>query len=161
MLTERRIALVRRSAVGIGLAVVALGQMYYWAIRPDPAVAAMIRAVAPPAPSVIALSPQLTTGHPVVRNIGGRWVGSRAGLFTAAGARLVGLGDPLTLQAYREDIKSFTTDVQRHEPDVVLVHRPTKSWLMQEPAIGEAMSAYRFEAGAGDTEVWLRRGAAR
>jgi hypothetical protein len=50
-------------------------------------------------------------------------------------------------------------DVQRHVPDVVLVHKPTKSWLMSEPVIARAMQAYRFEAGASDTEVWLRRDA--
>lgn len=161
MLTLPRIAPARRVAVGIGLAVMALSEMYHWAIRPDAAVAAIIERVAPPAPKIIALSPQLTTGHPVTRNVGGQWVGSRAGLFTAAGARLVGLDDPLALQSYREDSKSFATDVQRHVPDVILVHRPTKSWLISEPGIARAMSAYRLEAGANDTEIWLRRNARR
>jgi hypothetical protein len=161
MLASPRIATARRAAVGIGLSVVALSEMYLWAITADPAVAAIVREVAPPRPKIIALSPQLTTGHPVTRNVGGRWVGSRAGLFTAAGARSVGLGDPVVLQAYREDSNSFATDVERHRPDVVLVNKPTKSWLMNEPVIARAMSAYRLEAGTDDTEIWLRRNATR
>ncbi len=161
MLTQPRIASARRAAVGIGLAVVALSEMYHWAITPDAVVAAIVREVAPPMPKIIALSPQLTTGHPLTRNVGGRWVGSRAGLFTAAGARSVGLDDPLVLRAYREDSKAFATDVERHRPDVVLVNTPTKSWLMSEPVIARAMSAYRLKAGANDTEIWLRRDARR
>lgn len=159
MLSLPRIAPARRAAVGIGLAVVAMSQMHHWAIHPDPAVAAIVQSVAPPAPKIIALSPQLTTGHPLTRNVGGQWVGSRAGLFTAAGARLVGLDDPLALKSYREDSNSFAADVQRHVPDVILVHVPTKSWLMGEPEIARAMGAYRFEAGTNDTEIWLRRDA--
>ncbi len=161
MLTLPRIALPRQAAVGIGLAVVALGQMYHWTIRPDAEVAAAIQRLGPPAPRILALSPQLTTGHPVTRNVGGKWVGSRAGLFTAAGARFAGLDDPLARQYYRDDISSFATDVERGSPDVVLVHRPTKAWLMREPVIARAMSGYRFEAQADDTEIWLRRDARR
>lgn len=161
LVAQRGIERNRRLAIGAGLAIVAVAQMYHWAIRPDSAVAAAVRQIAPGAPKITALSPQLVTGHPVTRNVGGRWVGSRAGLFTAAGARFVGLGDPFARQAYREDLDSFARDVERNAPDVVLVHRASKSWLLREPVIATAMRDYTFGQQAGDTEVWVRRDARR
>jgi hypothetical protein len=153
--------MLRRIAVGAATTSLVAGAMYQWAIRPDPAVRAAVLRVAPPSPSVISLSPQLATGHPLTRNVGGRWVGSRAGLFTAAGARFVGLKDKADRDAYREDIHSFVVDVTRSSPDVVLVDKPSKAWLMREPAIARTMRAYLPAAAAGDTEVWVRRRGAR
>ena len=157
VLAMPRIEPIRRAIIGIALAAVAFYEMNSWAIRPDPAVAAAIERSAPPSPSIIALSPQLTTGHPVTRNVGGHWAGSRAGLFTASGALYVGLDDVVALQAYREDIQSFATDVARHSPDVVLVDKKSKEWLMGEPVIARAMAAYRPAANTSKTEIWLRQ----
>ena len=161
LVAQPNIARARRSAVLAGLAVVAACEVYYWTIIPDRAVASEIRRVAPQAPKIIALSPQLTTGHPVTRNVGGRWVGSRAGLFMASGAKYVGLSNQMTRRAYREDIRSFTVDVAQQSPDVVLVLKGSKSWLMAEPSIARTMRDYRFAASAGDTEIWVPRGAKR
>lgn len=152
-----RVEPARRAVIATALALVAAGEVYHWAIRPDPAVAQAIMRVAPPRPTVIALSTELTSGHPVTRNIDGRWVGSRPSLFTASGARFVGLRDPAVRAAYREDIDSFAKDVARNNPDVVLVDRPTKEWLMAEPVIARAMTPYRFAAITKTTEIWVRR----
>ncbi len=151
----------RRTAVTAALGLVGLCAMYQWTIRPDPAVAQAIRDFAPPAPKIISLSPQLTTGHPVTRNVDGVWVGSRAGLFTAAGARYVGLNDAQVREDYHSDIDSFRTSVLRHSPDVVLVGVPAKTWLMREPVIARTMSAYRPVQRIGETEIWVRRHPAR
>lgn len=161
VLTQSRVEPVRRVVVAAALAAVALTEMQAWAIRPDPAVAAAIDRAAPAAPRIIALSPQLTTGHPVTRNVGGRWVGSRPGLFTASGALFVGLDDPVAQRAYREDIESFANDVARHSPDVVLVDKPSKAWLLGEPVIARAMEKYRPVASTAKTEIWLRHRPAR
>jgi len=147
----------RKALVAAALAAISLSEMYQWMIWPDPAVATAIQRVAPPRPSIIALSPQLTTGHPVTRNVGGRWVGSRAALFTASGAAYAGLDDSLQRAAYDEDIRSFALDVRRGSPDVVLVYRPSKNWLMREKSIREAMAAYRPAATTKETEIWVRR----
>jgi hypothetical protein len=157
LLMLQRIAPLRRACVGAALVFVAFNAMDRWSILPDPAVAAAIKRVAPPEPKIIALSAQLTTGHPVTRNVGGHWVGSRAGLFTASAARFFAGNDPVARQAYRDDIQSFPTDVERHSPDVVLAHKPDKTWLMEEPSIARVMAGYRQAAAAGDTEIWLRR----
>jgi len=147
----------RRRAVAAALGLVGFFEMYEWTIRPDPAVAKAIEAVAPPSPTMIALSPQLTTGHPVTRNVGGHWVGSSAGLFTASGARYVGLKDDYLRQVYRDDIDSFVADVGKSHPDVILVSIPAKRWLMGEPAIARSMAGYRRAAGTAETEVWVPR----
>ena len=157
VLAESGVSHVRRAGVGLGLALLAFGAMYQWAIHPDPAIAAAALKVAPPHPSVIGLSPQLATGHPLTRNIGGRWVGSRAGLFTAAGARFSGFRNPQSRDDYREDVNSFARDVAANRPDVVLVDRSSKRWLMREPVIARAMQAYRLADAAADTEIWVRR----
>jgi hypothetical protein len=159
MLAQPGTAMFRRAAVGSALALVAVAAMYMWTIVPDPAVAAAIRRVAPPNPKIIALSPQLVTGHPVTRNVGGHWAGSRAGLFTAAGARFVGRSNKAAAEAYREDIGSFAADVRINSPDVVLVERSSKKWLMREPVIAQTMRRYRLAATAGGDEIWVRRGA--
>jgi hypothetical protein len=161
MLDSNSVERSRKALVAAGLAVVALSEMYQWMIWPDPAVASAIERVAPASPTIIALSPQLTTGHPVTRNVDGRWAGSRAGLFTAAGASYVGLNDPVAKAAYDEDIQSFATDVQLHSPDIVLVHHASKRWLMGDPTIERAMADYRPAADTDETEVWVRRSAAR
>ena len=152
-----RIEAQRRITVAAALALVGFFEMYQWTIRPDPAVAQAIWRVAPANPKTIALSPQLTTGHPVTRKVGGQWVGSSAGLFTASGARYVGLKNDYLRKLYRDDIHSFVSDVDRHAPDVVLVYLPSKTWLFSEPAIVRAMTGYRRAASAGDTEIWVRR----
>ncbi len=55
-------------------------------IQPTRGLAEAVQRVAPPHPSVITLGPDLLTGHPLVRNVGGRWAGSRAGMYIAVGA---------------------------------------------------------------------------
>jgi hypothetical protein len=161
MLSMPKVASGRRAAVGFALLFVAFCEMTHWVIVPDPAVAAAIERVAPPRPRIMALSTQLTTGHPVVRNVDGEWVASRAGLFTAAGARYVGFQDPIARRSYREDIDSFAREVATRTPDVVLVDRQAKDWLMAEPAIGNVMRGYRFADRVGDTEIWIRLAATR
>lgn len=151
----------RRACIGAALALVGLFEMYHWAILPDPRVEQAVREVAPPSPKMLALSPQLTTGHPVTRNVDGQWVGSSAGLFTASGARYVGLKTAEVRAAYRWDLGVFAADVARHSPDVILVGTTSKSWLMAEPEIASAMAAYRPVKQAGEVEVWVRRSAAR
>jgi hypothetical protein len=157
LLASPGITTARRRWIGASLAVLAAYEVQTWVILPDPAVAMALVRVAPPSPSIIALSPELTTGHPLTRNVNGTWAGSSAGLYTAAAARFAGLNRPAVMKAYRDDIRSFANDVERRAPDVVLVDVPSKKWLMREPAVVHAMSGYRPAARAGDTEIWIRR----
>jgi hypothetical protein len=146
----------RRAAVGAWTAALAFVELYSFTIRPDAALIALVQSLAPPAPSIIALSPQLTTGHPMARQVGGHWAGSRAALFIAAGAWRDRATDGLASKAYRDDLHTFVTDVERHSPDVVLVDVDSKDWLMGEPAIARVMAAYKRAAVVNETEVWMR-----
>lgn len=144
-------------AASLLIAIGCLWQMHGWTIAPDPKIAAAIAEVAPPHPKMIALSRELDTGHPVTRNIGGTWVGSRAGLYVAGLAHDQGLRDPIAASAYRQDIDGFAADVARNSPDVILVDREDKAWLLREPAIAAAMHGYVARKRVGDIEVWVRR----
>ncbi|HET9811740.1 MAG TPA: hypothetical protein VFP53_08610 [Sphingomicrobium sp.] len=148
------IATVRRGPAIASAAVLALAELGTFVIIPDARIEVAIRRVAPPAPTMIALSPQLAMGHPVTRNVGGRWVGSRPSLFTASAARL-SPDDPIAARAYRDDIDSFAADVRRNAPDVILVDRRSARWLMAEPAVKRAMAAYRPAERVDYTEIWL------
>jgi hypothetical protein len=156
-LAVRRTDSGRRRRVAAGLAILIAMELHATAIRPDPALASAIERVAPPSPGIMALSTELDTGHPVTRNVGGHWVGSRAALFTAAGARYVGLDHPEAAALYRADIHSLAVDVARHRPDLILVNLSEKRQLMAEPEIALAMKAYRLAGRSSGVELWLRR----
>lgn len=147
----------RRWLVAEALLFLAIFEVRGATILPDMKLVSLIEREAPPSPRMMELGSQLTMGHPATRLVGGHWVGSRAGLFTAAGARFVGLSDPEIAAIYREDIHSFAVDVKRGKPDLILVDRPETRWLMREAEIRDAMAAFRPVARQGDTELWLRR----
>jgi hypothetical protein len=158
--TERK----RRAFVLAAAAALAGLQLYAMAsIRPIAGLAEAVARVAPPSPSVITLGPELQTGHPLVRNVAGRWAGSRAALFIAAGAHRQLFGESgqtnaRLLRWYRADLDAFADDVQRERPDVMLVDaRPQLAWLREQDQVQRAMMSYRPAARAGDVEIWVRR----
>jgi len=152
----------RRNFVLAATAALACLELYAMAsIQPIPGLAQAVTRVAPPHPSVITLGPDLLTGHPLVRNVNGRWAGSRAGMYIAVGAHSElssGHPDARLLGWYHADIDAFANDVQRERPDVILVDtRPELAWLRQEPKIRSAVAGYRPRARVDDVEVWVRR----
>ena len=155
---------IARSRAGrLALAGVALAVLYATlSIQPPPGLVATLKAVAPPNPSVITLGTELSTGHPAVRLVDGRWAGSRASLFTAAGVRYrtanrTGNVPPELERHYREDIRTFARDVTRNRPTVILVEEKASGWLIKEPEIAAVLSGYRPAARAGKISIWLRR----
>jgi hypothetical protein len=152
----------RRSFVLVATAALACLELYAMAsIQPMPGLAQAVTRVAPPRPSVITLGPDLLTGHPLVRNVNGRWAGSRAGMYIAVGAHSefsTGHPDPRLLRWYEADVAAFVKDVQRERPDVILVDaRPELAWLRQEPKIQSVVGGYGPRARVGDVEIWVRR----
>jgi hypothetical protein len=163
LITEQGVDAARRRLIVVtGAALVCLELYAMGSIQPIPGLAEAVARVAPPRPSVITLGSELRTGHPLVRNVDGRWAGSRAALFIAAGAhaRLASEGrqpDPRLQRWYRADIESFADDVRRERPDVVLVDAdPGLAWLRNEPQVRAVMAAYRPRARADEVEVWVR-----
>ena len=152
----------RRNFVLVATAALACLELYAMAsIQPIPGLAEAVTRVAPPRPSVITLGPDLLTGHPLVRNVNGRWAGSRAGMYIAVGAHSelsAGHPDPRLLGWYEADVGAFAKDVQRERPDVILVDtRPELAWLREEPKIQNAIAGYGPKARVDDVEVWVRR----
>lgn len=146
-----------KRAVALALAIACLWQMHGWIIRPDPKLATAITEVAPPHPKIIALSRELATGHPVTRNVGGTWVGSRAGLYIAGIAHDQGLQDPIRAAGFHRDLDDFVGDVERNRPDVILVDREDKAWLPKQPEIARVMGGYRPAGRAGGIEIWVSK----
>jgi hypothetical protein len=164
LVTEAGIEPKRRAFVLSAAAVLASLQLYAMAsIRPIAGLAEAVARVAPPHPSVITLGPNLLTGHPLVRMVGGRWAGSRPALFIAAGAHRQltdepGQANARLLRWYQADLDAFANDVQRERPDVMLVDaRPELEWLRKERQVQRVIWPYRQAARAGDVEVWVRR----
>jgi hypothetical protein len=160
--TEPRIERDRRNFVLAATAALACLEVYAMAsIQPIRGLAEAVTRVAPPRPSVITLGPDLLTGHPLVRNVNGRWAGSRAGMYIAVGAYSelsAGHPDPRLRRWYEDDVAAFADDVRRERPDVILVDaRPELAWLRKEPKIQSAIAGYGPRARVGDIEVWVRR----
>jgi len=154
----------RRALFLSAMAALAATQLYGMAsIRPAPGLAETVARVAPPQPSMITLGPDLLTGYPLVRNVGGRWVGSRAAMFIADGAhdRLAnarGGARANLMRWYQADLDAFADDVRRGQPDIVLVDtRPQLTWLRTEPQVLSTMRPYRPAARVGSIQIWVRR----
>ena len=164
LIVDVSMARARRALFLAATTTLAATQLYAMAsIRPVPGLAQAVARVAPPRPSVITLGPDLLTGHPLVRNVGGRWAGSRAALFIADGAHdelanARGETRSKLFRWYQADIDAFANDVERERPDVVLVDsRPQLAWLRDDPRVRRTRLNYRPAARAGAIEVWTRR----
>jgi hypothetical protein len=157
----------RRLVVAAGAALACLELYAMACIKPIPGLAEAVTRVAPPRPSVITLGPNLLTGHPLVRNVGGRWAGSSAALFIAAGAHARLPSAPPEAKAqlrrwYEDDLSAFASDVRRERPDVILVDaRRELAWLRREPTVQAATVPYAPRARVGDVEIWVRRQSSR
>lgn len=153
----------RKRLGGAIFTALAIGLLYpTLAIQPPPGLVRMLRAVAPPNPTIITVGTELASGHPAVRLVDGRWVGSRAALFTAAGVRYRTANrtrgvTPQLERWYREDLDTLARDIARYRPMVVLVENKPREWLLREPAIAGALRNYRPSARAGAIEIWLRQ----
>lgn len=152
----------RRRRIGAAALLLALTQVYAnCRILPQPGLADALRRVAPPHPAMITLGFDLITGHPAVRNVDGRWIGSRASLFTAAGAQSRMAQSPSERDQlarwYAQDLQSFADDVASGRPDVVLVEASIKRWAGREPVLVAAMRPYRPVVRTGGIELWVRR----
>lgn len=148
----------RRRLVGLATFAIAAIQLNATvAIQPLPGLAEAIVRAGPPRPTIMTLGTELSTGHPAVRHARGRWVGSSPALFTAAGARYVGLDRPAARRWYHADLDTFVRDVRTKRPDLLLIEDRSRAWLLKDPAIRAAVSPYHPVARAGDIEVWRRR----
>lgn len=128
--------------------------------------------LSPPHPKVIALSDDIAVGHPLVRNIGGQWVGSSCSLFLAGGAisreRRQSLSPEVRQRMERiiaVDRGRLLADLRAGRPDVILVDHLLFSrtpfdwgaWAKSDPALAHELAAYQPAETVGRISIWLRR----
>jgi hypothetical protein len=130
------------------------------------AVAAAIREINPH-PTMLILSADMSIGHPIVRQVGGVWVGRTCALWLTLGAesrRIREILDPQTddrLKAYaKSDRLVLSEDIARNRPDIILVQLMKDidwlAWARSDPALAELLQSYRTYKTVGDVLI-LRR----
>ena len=124
-----------------------------------------VRRLAPPQPRIISLSGQLDVGFPLVRRVGGVWVGRPHSLWlTIASLTLISarIGD----DAYRarlttyidQDARMFLEDVREGRPDVILVDKDERTTrAMGHVDIRAALSDYAPRETVGEITLWMRK----
>ena len=138
-------------------------QFMGWEEHPGLRVA--VQKLAPPHPRLLAASTLFHVGHPVVRQVGGLWVGRPNGLWITEGAQDmidIGIGD----DAYRarlatyidRDARMLLEDVRGQKPDIILsdIYRGTAK-AMRHPDIIAALVDYDQLEKVGDIMIWRRK----
>lgn len=158
-----RLLLVRTLLV-TGLAI---GLQYFNSVSDGGDLAKEVARIAPPHPRMIAVSAQLTAGHPLVRLLDGQWVGRPCSLWVTAtaAARLADPGlseaERQTLRAYAaRDRQGFVEDVRRGKPDVVILEGPSaEGWIEANPEVAASLADYAlaFADPAREVAFWVRR----
>lgn len=124
-----------------------------------------IRAVAPAKPKIAALAEQLDLGHPVVRELGGTWVGRQNALWITNCVNQILATSHIDdarrdkLQAYaRQDRQDFADDVAAGRPDVLVVETSgLRRWAERQPEFAGFFDRYRHAADAAEVEIWTLR----
>jgi hypothetical protein len=123
-----------------------------------------VRAVAPAHPKIAALAEQLDIGHPLVRRLGGTWIGHQNCLWVSWGVRYL-LGQRLAQPAERarlldymhKDEEVFAADINLGKPDILLVENPeVESWARTQPALSSIFRGYRQVESPAQVEIWVR-----
>jgi hypothetical protein len=148
-------------------------------IYPSRDIVAAIHA-AVPHPTLAALATDLTPGHPITTEVGGRWVGTHASRWITAyaRARMAATDDP-AVKAICERWIAFDRAVANRDlavkrPDIVLVglgSHDWPAWIAADPETARLMAGYRLLArqpidpADGDrfeaVEAWIRADLAR
>jgi hypothetical protein len=119
-----------------------------------------------PHPTMLAITPDIAVGHPLVRRLGGRWAGSACSLWISAGVlqqqRSEALDAPTRrrLDAYMaRDRAILSEDIRRERPDIVLVDETAfdwDAWARSDPPLSGALNAYSEAERVGGMII-LRR----
>ena len=121
-----------------------------------------------PHPKILAISEDLTIGHPLTRQVEGIWVSRVPSLWITAGVLLRQKYETLDAQtnarlnAYAaRDRAMLMEDIARQRPDVILVERSKSfdwmTWANSDPMLAQQLEHYR-EYGTVDDVLILRRG---
>jgi hypothetical protein len=130
-----------------------------------PGLAGAVERAASGHPTIATLAEQLDVGHPLVRQLGGTWIGQQNCLWVSWGVRyllsrgLVSAAERPQLLAYMlRDEERFAADIDRGKPDILLVeNEDVESWARSQPALRPVFQNYRQVDNASGVEIWRRR----
>jgi hypothetical protein len=158
-------------APALAAAVLAVGGFIWLNLAPNlSALAAPIRRLATN-PTILAITSDIAVGHPLVRQVNGRWVSRVCSLWITAGVewrRHQEQLDPVTdarLEAYAaRDLVMVVDDIARERPDIILIENISadwSSWARSRPTLAEQLSAYRDVAIVNNIRILQRNDRAR
>ena len=114
-----------------------------------------------PRPKILSLASDIAVGHPLVRRVGGRWVGTLMSSWIdfyvdridPTGGRAGPLGPDLAF----ED-RVMASDIKNRRPDAVLASWPGwTDWIGNDPLVRDALADYRLTGTFGSVMLWTRR----
>jgi hypothetical protein len=169
---QQRQSQVAGHARKLGLLVLAVAlilpaPLFFRADVSHPGLAAAITRLAPH-PKILAIAFPQNLGHPLVRDIGGLWVGRTWGLWATGGAVLMKarVGDDPVLRAkadayFENDRLMLTQDIESQRPDIVLLQETIgfdfAQWIAGSPRLQAAMTHYRLVETIDGVEIFQRR----
>jgi hypothetical protein len=131
------------------------------------AAAAAVKRIAPPHPSIIVISDDIAIGHPLVREVQGRWISrvcSRWIMGNAAGRIIAGGLDETTKERLAADMKAerqrLVDEIRDGKPDIILVdkHVPFWSeWITADRDLSTLVAASYREVESADGIAVLKR----
>lgn len=175
-LLQVRVSVLRRPVMIGGLAVIVALGFYLSSPAPGfPPLAARVQAHVQH-PRLLTITDHIGLGHPLVRQIGGVWVGSSCAQLLAAGAILRENNAPPTPGelAKLDGIVNFErqhllADLRSGRPDVILVDTYLLStfqfdwlaWARADPELREQLSRYREVEDVGRVRIFINQSGAR
>ena len=132
-----------------------------------PALERAVAAIAPH-PRILAISPDIATGHPLTRRVQGVWVGSLMSLWItqmsqAALKKNPSVEDTRKYEAYLLfDRRTLVADIVDKKPDAILIaDQAWLAWALGDAAIAAALAQYHLRESADGVMVYERNNAAR
>ena len=114
-----------------------------------------------PNPKILSLASDIAIGHPLVRRVGGRWVGTLMSSWIDVYVDRIdprgGRAGPLGPDLAFED-RVMASDIRNRRPDAVLASAPGwGEWIGGEPLVHDALADYRLTGAFGSVMLWTRR----
>jgi hypothetical protein len=119
-----------------------------------------------PHPTMLTITSNIALGHPLVRQVGGVWVGTVCSLWITFGTmyqlRNLLPESPLAsrLKAYADrDRTMLLADIRQHRPDIIVVERSPadwSTWAQSDPSVAEELQAYVPAAVTRDAVILQR-----
>lgn len=114
-----------------------------------------------PHPRIMSLAPDIAIGHPLVRRVGGLWVGTLMSswieLYVDRIAHGLGREGPYGAELAFED-RTMASDIRGRHPDAVLASASDwDGWIAGAPEVAAALAGYRPAGTYGSVTLWTRR----